>query len=168
MRQCPSDLISPSLVWDKWSQGARVEFHTHGAAPSRLRSGQGPQLRTWETRLLVLSVQRQGSAASGQLTRKPRGWNSANPRHSLGLWQAPGVGGPAAAPFPHDTKDVHSWRGRGQQGVEGDEVSGSDLLLLGWSLLRHKEGGCLSAHMGPAASQSPSRQATVPGEGRCE
>lgn len=82
-----------------------------------------------------------------------------------GSW---GGGGPAAAPFPHDTKDVHSWRGRGQQGVEGDEVSGSDLLLLGWSLLRHKEGGCLSAHMGPAASQSPSRQATVPGEGRCE
>ena len=30
------------------------------------------------------------------------------------------------------------------------------------------EGGCFSAHKGPAASQSRSRKAIAPGEGRCE
>ena len=44
------------------SKGPEWSFTPMGLLPPDSRSGQGPQLRTWETCLLVLRVQRQGSS----------------------------------------------------------------------------------------------------------
>lgn len=89
-QQCPSDLISPSLVWDKWSLRARVEFHTHGAAPSRLRLVRVPS--RGPGRLVCLCSACSARAVCQGSSLEPRGWNSANPQTPLGLWQAPGWG----------------------------------------------------------------------------
>ena len=73
-------------------------------------------------------------AASGQLTWKPRGWNSANPRHSLGLWQAAGVGGPGCCTLPpgHEghaqlegAGTALGWRGMKSQALTSPSLGGA-------------------------------------------
>lgn len=49
--------------------------------------------------------------------------------------------------------------GGDSSGVEGDEVSGSDLPLLGWSLLHHYKAVALVPTWGlPSANLHPARQ----------
>lgn len=147
-------------------KGARVEFHTHGVAPPETQIWSGSPAEDLGDSSACAQRVASGQCSVRAATRKPRA-GTANPQTPLGLWQAPGVGGAWLLHPSPMTEGRAQLEGagtcRGGRGMSQVLTS----LLLGWSLLRHKEGCCLSAHMGlPPANLHPTGNCSWGGQVR--